>query len=695
MKLQTLKNKFSKKYAVRIVAGVLSIALIGTGSAFYGASTAKAANEKDKSVQTVTNAADDGMLSTLLSGVTVSQKEIGKEETVYLITDATGEVTKTIVSDRLSNTDGKDKLTDKSNLSDIVNVKGDEDYSESNGTLTWNANGKDISYQGTTTEAAPVTQKVTYYLDGKEISPEELAGKSGKVTIRFDYKNNSSYTATVDGKKVDVKVPFAAVSALVLSDDFKNVEATNGQVKTADGKSVVIGYALPGMTESLGLDDGQIPEYFEVTADVEKFELKTAMTLVVNASNYASSEGLDLSNLDEVVDKLADAASQLQDGSGELADGLDTLKGSLVEFVNGMKTLNAGKDTLASGVTQLNGSAASLNKATKALEAALKANFTDAEIAQYKALAKAGVDLTFEKGLKDDTINKVYASLRYNADGTDSLVYTTLYAGGVKSTVDSMYPDKVKEVLAGALVKAGVAPATVAQMTVEQMAKSVAEAMPQFTNYSATQMAESIYANMDAAGSKTGLTLYQTVEYGVKTQGAAQIKATVEGSIKQIATGIVEKAVIPGAETAAGTALLQGIEQTKANILAQLTTVQDNGYSFVTGMEALSAGTQTLANAVPSLTEGITKLTDASLLIQEGVDKLDNGSHQLADGILQFNEEGIDKLVNAYDGDVKELANKIQAVLDAGESYQIFTDIANDTNGSVKFIYKLGSVTVK
>ena len=50
--------------------------------------------------------------------------------------------------------------------------------------------------------------------------------------------------------------------------------------------------------------------------------------------------------------------------------------------------------------------------------------------------------------------------------------------------------------------------------------------------------------------------------------------------------------------------------------------------------------------------------------------------------------------MNAYNGDVKDLADKLQAVLDAGEEYQVFTDIADDTNGSVKFIYKLGSVTL-
>lgn len=696
MKFQELKHRFNKKYAVRIIAGVLTIALVGTGSAVYSVSIAKAENEKDHSVETVSQAGEESLLSTLLSGVTVDKKEIAKEETVYLITDANGSVTKTIVSDRLSNPDGKDTLEDKSNLKDIENVKGDEDYSESNGKLTWNAGGKEICYQGTSEQSVPVTTAVTYYLDGKKITPEELAGKSGKVKIRFDYTNNTEYTAKVDGKNVKTKVPFAALSALVLSDNFTNVEVTNGQIKTSDGRSVVVGYAIPGMTEALGVEEGQLPEYFEVTADVEKFELKTAMTIVLNAANYASTSGVDLTKVEALIEKLTDATDQLSDGSTELASGLDTLSSSLSEFVTGMQTLNNGKNALAAGVNQLHTSAQSLNAATGSLEAALKATITEGEKARYAALAKASVDSTFAEGLKDDTIQKVYASLRYNEDQTDSAVYTTLYAGALKSAVDMQYQQKVKDVLKQALLNARVPEQTVAAMTVDQMVASIKTAQPIYTNYSAAQIAETLYAAADAqATSSTGLTLHQAVEAGVMAQGGEQLKAGVEASIRQIATGIVEKAVIPGAETAAAGALIQGIEQTKANILAQITTVQDNGYSFVTGMAALAAGTTQLSASVPSLTEGITRLTDASLLIQDGANKLNAGSHQLADGIKQFSEEGIEKLVNTYNGDIKELAGKVQAALDAGESYQVFTDLADGANGSVKFIYKLGSVTVK
>lgn len=60
---------------------------------------------------------------------------------------------------------------------------------------------------GQVNEELPVDVKITYKLDGEEIEPSELAGKSGKVTIRFDYTNNTKKTVTVDSKNTEVISP--------------------------------------------------------------------------------------------------------------------------------------------------------------------------------------------------------------------------------------------------------------------------------------------------------------------------------------------------------------------------------------------------------------------------------------------------------------------------------------------------------
>ena len=118
--------------------------------------------------------------------VTAYAAEPEKEETVYVKAGADGSTDKIIVSNWLKNGDGAQEIKDESELSGIKNVKGDETFTQNGKDITWQAEGNDIYYQGETTKTLPVGVKVTYYLDGKEISPEELAGRSGKVRIRCD-----------------------------------------------------------------------------------------------------------------------------------------------------------------------------------------------------------------------------------------------------------------------------------------------------------------------------------------------------------------------------------------------------------------------------------------------------------------------------------------------------------------------------
>jgi putative membrane protein len=118
------------------------------------------------------------MMSVMLPTTSVLAAVPEKEQTVYVTADESGKSENVIVSNWLKNTDGETQLTDKSELSNIQNVKGDEEFKQgSDSSLTWNADGKDIYYQGETSKELPVGVKLTYYLDGKEIQPSDLAGK--------------------------------------------------------------------------------------------------------------------------------------------------------------------------------------------------------------------------------------------------------------------------------------------------------------------------------------------------------------------------------------------------------------------------------------------------------------------------------------------------------------------------------------
>ncbi len=385
MKFSELKNKFKNKYAIRVIAGVLMVAMLGTSYGVWQVNAAKPSTESvseettEKEASTEDTDAENAdaeetksELKDQLGNLLNSDKETeetGKDETVYMIADADGTVNKTIVSDWLKNKENADTLEDASDLKDIKNVKGDETFKQDGDKVTWDAQGNDIFYQGTTDKEAPITQKITYYLDGKEIAPKDLAGKSGKVTMRFEFTNNEKTTKTIDGKSTDVYVPFSVVTGMVLNDNFTNVEVTNGKV-ISDGKNnVVVGITMPGLKESLGIDDAdlgddvQFPDYVEVTADVEDFSLD--MTVSMASSNLLSEMNvngdIDLSVLSDTIDEMTDASDQLVDGSSELSDGLKTLQSSLGEFKAGVGTAQSGVKEYTSGASAVADGANTLN----------------------------------------------------------------------------------------------------------------------------------------------------------------------------------------------------------------------------------------------------------------------------------------------------------------------------------------------
>ena len=264
-----------------------------------------------------------------------SSAEKDKAETVYIKSDAEGNTKEITVETVLKHpSDGSD-IQDQSNLKDIRNTKGDEEYTKgSDGSLIWENHGEDISYKGTSDQEPPVRVKVSYYLDGEQISPKKLAGKSGQVKIRFDYENTAAETVTVKNKAYQVQTPFLVISALALpSDTFSNIQVENGKLMQMDDQNMVIGYAMPGLADSLQLsgyevtEDMDIPEYVEVTADAKDFELEFTASIITPGL----LEDLDTDDLKDA-DDFADGMDDLKDGVDDLDEGVGELYDGLKEF---------------------------------------------------------------------------------------------------------------------------------------------------------------------------------------------------------------------------------------------------------------------------------------------------------------------------------------------------------------------------
>lgn len=356
------------KISKKALAGVMAAALAGSTIAGCGSvaadTAAEVGNTSAEEVQETVAESDEALLDAMNVNSNASNEEQGKEETVYLFADSEGNVTSTIVSGWLKNPQKDKTLVDVTDIGDVVNVKGDETFEQNGNEYTWKADGKDIYYQGTSQKDAPVSEKITYYLNGEEIAAKDLAGKSGQVKIRFDYENNQTQTAVINGKEEEIRVPFAVVTGMILNDRFKNISVENGRL-ISDGKSnIVVGFALPGLKESLNLDDLKddeeiaaedisIPEYVEVSADVENFEMEMTLTVATSSADLSFDDALDFSDLDEKIDTLSDSSLQLVDGTTELTDGITTLKDSLGEFSDGVATLKDGIVEYTDGAAKL------------------------------------------------------------------------------------------------------------------------------------------------------------------------------------------------------------------------------------------------------------------------------------------------------------------------------------------------------
>ena len=358
------KKKMIKVICLGLTA-VLVFSLIGCGKGN--------ADEGAASVITLEN--QEEALTEILNGqVSASHSsEAGKEETVYVLADASGTVNQVIVSDWLKNSEGGNSLMDISDLTDIENVKGYETFeTDADGNIIWQAQGADIYYRGNSEKEVPVEVKVSYKLNGKEISPEELAGKSGRVTIRMDYENKETRTVMIGDKEEEIKIPFVMISGMVLPQDiFSNIEVTNARLMSEGENSIVLGLAFPGLKESIDfenlkdkvsdeevsekIDEIEIPDYIEVTTDATDFKLDMTMTVAMSdiLSDIELADSIDLSSLTESMDELRDATDQLKDGTTQLKDGSGQLKEGTEELLDGTVKLDDGAAELKDGTQEL------------------------------------------------------------------------------------------------------------------------------------------------------------------------------------------------------------------------------------------------------------------------------------------------------------------------------------------------------
>lgn len=408
-----------------------------------------------------------------------SNSEVYKEETVYVNAKASGKTDKVTVSNWLKNSGSvSGDLEDESTLSDIKNVKGDEKYTSDGDKLTWATDGEDIYYQGTTDKKLPVSVKLKYYLDGKEMKPSELKGKSGHLKITVNYKNNEKKNVSVDGKDTEVYTPFVMMTGMILPNEtFSNVTIDNGKIISDGNKNIVVGFGMPGLKDSLNLsseetDKVTIPESLSIEADVKDFTMSSTYTVALSdlLDDMNMDDIADVDDLQTALDDLEDAALQLVSGSDTLADGAGTLADGVNSYTDGVDTLNAGIQKYLGSNGELSGSVTEyvngVNKVVKGVQDYTNGVNTLADgVSSYvdgeKQLAEGASQLTqLSTGLKK--VQSAIAKMEASTDGKgkdreDIKVASSELAAGTQALEDSLGTKQVQALMAqvGSMVQTG------------------------------------------------------------------------------------------------------------------------------------------------------------------------------------------------------------------------------------------------
>lgn len=585
-----------------------------------------------------------------------------KEETVYSKLDSNGNVYEQIVNEHIQNENQEKLINDLSDLLNIKNTSGEEEYTQNGTSIVWNAEGSDIYYQGETQKELPIECKITYTIDDKEITAEELAGKTGKVKIKIEYINKDKHVVNINGKKEELYTPFVVVCGTIIdNENNRNITITNGKVIDNGDKTTVVGIAVPGMQESLGISSNKIniPDTIEITMDATDFTLSSIVTYVT--PKVIEDSDLELFNN---IDSIYNQVNTLQDASKDIEEGANALKEGSNGLTEGSQKLKNGASSAYNGAKMIK---SEVLKSTESLKTD-KTDALDAETLQaIKKQAEASSILTEEQ--KQQIANQAQASVALGES-------ETVIRQGINAEVTETIGKMANKITASIGDQS---------MVVEAEYNAQKEAiMATLPDSLSADEKEAIFEMMKSNAINVANKTAQNV--------GTKISSELAASSNSISSALADK-TIEIAETVAKTTA-----EKVAVTVAQNTTTQTAGTTAVSTAKQVANAVKeqftnqviaqmgTLGSSLSELTKGLSELNNGMTELSEGTNTLNNGIITLADGITKFNNEGINTICNYINGDLKDITTRIEKLQELSEQYNNFTMLNDGTQGNVRFI---------
>ena len=570
--------------------------------------------------------------------------------------------------------------------------------SDENGGFVESDLTKQTNESGTVKENLPIDMKISYEIDGKSVSADQLSGKSGHFKMKIDYTNNMKETVMIKGQEEEMYVPFVVMTGVLFDNkNFKNIEITNGKMLDDGEHTSVMCFALPGLQDNFKIERGDldIPESIEISADVKDFEMSETMTLATNEifSEIDDSKIKKADDLEQSLDQLKDAMNQLMDGSSALYDGLDLLLEKSGQLKSGVMQLAEGSSSLVQGISELNNGVTALQSGSSKLSQGLAALSSNNEV------LTGGAATTFQAILQS-------ANDQIAAAGVEIPKLTIENYAGVLNQVissldkDAVYEQALSQVTQGVNAQRGAVEAAVTDAVTQKVTAQVTQAVLAQLGIEAApdqQLPPNVQAVIDGK-------VKETME---SEQIQGEISKNTELKIQQIISEKMASEEVQSKFTQASAG---------AQKLMEVKTLLDNYNAFYNGIITYTNGVKDAANGAAALNDGASSLQDgvgklsagAGELNQgmqqlkdqtpdliDGVSQLKEGSMKLSDGLKEFNEKGIKKLTDSAD-QMDGLLERVRTMIQLSKEYQPFDGAGNEQlKMPVRFLYRTDCIESK
>jgi len=642
-----------------------------------------------------------------------------KDEIVYTRTDATGAASGTYVVNYF-NTPQAVEVADPGTYDKVTNLSTTEQLEDANGTVNLTTlAGQPFYYQGDLADGTQLPWKVdiTYTLDGKEVSPEDLSGADGDLDIELKIAGLDDDSATADFAK-----SFVLQAQGTFADaNFNLTDAGDATISTVGDKTLVTYLQLPGTDGDYHIK-GKATDFTYSGWQIAAMPL----SLDLNVADY------DTSQLTDAAGELESATTQLADGGSSLRSGLSQLNTGASTAATGATTLSNGANTLQAQLQAQQGNFNTLNSGAAQVAGGVHELSTTLQTTLPATLSQANTQVSDLRN-QTNTIRGEVTAINNGMQGigaastqikTDAeTVGNDLKGLQAGLTGLSQLPGEIST--ASASINNASAAATQAQTYAQQTSNALTPLLSadNLTEQQKATIQAAIAASDGAAQYAGGAASVSQVATALDAKSAelqdtsSQLTALANGGLTEHAQTLAND--LTGLQTSAGqlttassTALGQAdsaLDQADALITSTQDTMSGMGTQLAR-LNELDAGAQQVSSGVSALTANLTQTTangqttiyGASTQIASGASQLNSGLNTLSAGTQTAYtgsgtlSDGLNQLRDAVSGMDRKVLDEVQETIDEklGTGYQLhsFVDAGNTDVNEVQFVYVVDGV---